>query len=420
MSPSPLIHADFMLGGRTARRLFHDVAAALPIIDYHCHLDAAALASDRRFNDLTELWIATDPYKHRAMRILGIRESLITGAASAREKYDAWTAAVPRLVGNPLYHWTALELKRYFGIDEPLCPESADRIWEHAGERLRSAEFSARSLLARMNVACVCTSDTIADDLSPHAQLAGWGVKVVPSLRIDGLAPAKLDASRLDLFHRAGCRLADHALDVVDYDPASDDAGRFRELARFYTQRGWVLQLHLGAQRRTSSRLRGLVGPAGGYATIGSACNIPALCALLDDLEQVAALPRTILYPLNPSDYPALATLTGSFAQDGVAGKIQLGPAWWYNDHDLGIRAHLDALSRYGVLSTFIGFTTDSRSLLSMVRHEYFRRVLCDWIGAQVDAGLLPDDATLLDGLVRGICHDNAAHMLSLNKDSHS
>ncbi|MCX7007263.1 MAG: glucuronate isomerase [Kiritimatiellaeota bacterium] len=390
------IHDDFLLKTAAARRLFHEHAAGLPIVDYHNHLDPHALAEDRAFANITQLWIAMDPYKHRAMRIAGVPERLITGASTDREKFDAWAATVPLTLGNPLFHWTALELKRCFDIGETLSPETAGRIWEQCNEKLRTKAFTARQLIARANVEVLCTSDRLSDDLAAHAALAqsDFTTRVLPSPR-DAEAP---DAARLDAFARLGCRLADHAVN-------SFDSETLRVCAREYARRGWILQLHFGAQRETSTRLRQLAGPAGGYATIGNACDIPALCGFLDALEKKGSLPRTILYPLNPADFAAIATLTGSFAADGVRGKIQFGPAWWYNDHALGIRQQLDALASYGLLATFIGMTTDSRSLLSMVRHEYFRRVLCDWLGDKVAAGELPAD---LGALVRAVCYENA------------
>lgn len=393
------VHGDFLLRTRTAQRLYHEVAADLPVIDYHNHLDPRHLADDRRFSNLTELWIATDPYKHRAMRIAGVPERLITGEAGDREKFDAWAATVPMTLGNPLFHWTALELHRFFGIDELLSAQNAGRVWEVCNDCLASPGFSARNLTGCFRVACLCTSDGPRDDLSAHARLAesDFATRVIPTVR--DAEPA--DVAHFDEFHRLGCRLADHA--VAGAPPEALAA-----CAREYARRGWILQLHLGAQRQTSTRLRQLAGPAGGYATIGNACDIPALCRFLDGLEQEGLLPRTILYPLNPADYAALATLTGSFAEDGVRGKIQMGPAWWYNDHAWGIRQHLEALSSYGLLSSFIGMTTDSRSLLSMVRHEYFRRVLCDWLGGQVEAGAFPDDDAWLAPLVRAISFENA------------
>ncbi len=406
---SEFIHNDFLLKTQTARRLYHEFAEGLPIIDYHCHLDPRELADDRQFENLTQVWIASDPYKHRAMRIAGVPERWITGDATDREKFDAWAATVPQTVGNPLFHWTALELKRYFGVTEWLSSESAPRVWETCNSLLRSPGYTARRLIERANVECLCTSDRLEDDLDSHARLAqsDFATRVLPSLRVDDCETVDraLVAQRLDVFEQAGCQLADHALD----DFGSDNV---RFLAREYGRRGWIMQLHIGAQRQTSSRLRRLAGPAGGYATIGRSCDIPGLCRFMDDLEKEECLPRMILYPLNPADNAALATLTGSFAEDGVRGKIQFGPAWWYNDHALGIRNQLDALASYGLLSAFIGMTTDSRSLLSMTRHEYFRRVFCDWLGDQVQARSLPDDDQLLGPLVRAVAYENARRWL--------
>ncbi|MBI5770341.1 MAG: glucuronate isomerase [Verrucomicrobia bacterium] len=464
---STFLHDDFLLGSPLARRLYHETAAPLPIVDYHCHLDPHDLATDRRFENLAQLWVTGDPYKHRAMRIVGVPERVITGDASDREKFDAWAATVPHTLGNPLHHWTALELRRYFDLDEPLTSASADRIWSAANARLAGPGFTARGLLARRGVACVCTSDRLLDDLSAHTAIArdGGGLRVWPSLRADDIVAVEApgfpawvrqlgratDVSisdydafrtavtrRLDAFSDAHGKLSDHGLDDFHYVPTSEaetaalfarclageslspaEVGRLRSgLLRFlggeYARRGWIMQLHLGAQRRTSSRLRRLAGPAGGYAAIGPGTDVASLVAWLDDLEEAGALPRTILYPLNPADFAPLAVLAGSFVEDGVRGKVQLGPAWWFNDHALGMRAQLEAVANYGLLAVFIGMTTDSRSLLSLVRHEYFRRVLCDWIGAQVAAGALPDDPAALTTLVQSVSHDNARRALAL------
>lgn len=461
------IHDDFLLTTSTARRLYHAHAAALPIIDYHCHLDPRDLGSDRRFDNLAQLWVTSDPYKHRAMRIAGVPEAKITGGASEREKFDAWAATVPLTLGNPLHHWTALELKRYFGVDTLLSAATAEAIWTTCNAQLPEPTYSALGLLAQRAVACVCTSDRLLDDLAVHAACSeqARAPRVLPSLRADDVVAIESETFlpwlrdlaaatrtpirnlddfraativRLEIFARAGCRLSDHALDAFQYRPTSDTtaaalfarrlAGEvlssddtialrsalLRFLGTEYARRGWIMQLHLGAQRQTSSRLRRLAGPAGGYATIGNACDLPSLCAWFDDLERAEALPRINLYPLNPTDFVPLAVLTGSFAEDGVAGKLQLGPAWWFNDHAAGMRAQLEALANHGLLATFIGMTTDSRSLLSLSRHEYFRRVLCDYLGEQVERGILPRDETVLASLVTRLCHDNAHAALKL------
>lgn len=374
---------DFLLQSPAARRLYHEHAAPLPVIDYHCHLDPQRLASDAPFANITQLWIAPDQYKHRAMRLTGVPEQFITGNASDREKFDRWAATAPLTLGNPLFDWTRLELKRYFDIDELLTPASADRIWE----RCNATRYTPRQLLARANVEIICTSNL------PDEELLPLGPTVLPSLR----DAETVDAGRFDYFAKFGCRLADHGVD----DPRQLDP--LLPLAREYARRGWAMQLHLGAQRQTSSRLRAIAGPRGGYATIGNPCDIPALCRFLDTLDKDDALPRTILYPLNPADYAAIATLTGSFP-----GKLQFGPAWWFNDHALGIRQQLETLASYGLLATFIGMTTDSRSFLSLSRHEYFRRLLCNFLAE------LSGDETLTSALVAGICHDNAHRWLEL------
>ena len=461
------IHENFLLATKTGRALFHEVAAPAPIIDYHCHLDPSDLAADRSFENLTQLWVTGDPYKHRAMRIAGVPEALITGVASDREKFERWAATVPQTLGNPLHHWTALELTRTFGVTEPLNSATAAHIWDVCNARLRTPGFTARGLLAQRNVACVCTSDRLLDDLSAHAALAqsGFSPRVLPSLRADditavdapdyvgwvrrlGVATATaLDSyeafrhaigGRLDEFDRLGCRLSDHALDDFIYASVSETdtaalfarrlggetlgaaevvrlrSGLLRFLGLEYSRRRWIMQLHLGAQRDTSSRLRRLAGPAGGYAGIGRACDVPSLVAWLNDLESAGALPRTVLYPLNPADFTPLAVLAGSFVEDGVPGKLQLGPAWWFNDHAAGMRVQLEAISNYGLLAVSIGMTTDSRSLLSMVRHEYFRRVFCDWLGAQAEAGAMPADLAELGTLVCAVCGENARRALAL------
>lgn len=461
----PLIHDDFLLGNETARRLFHGHAAKLPIVDYHSHAATGDLAQDRTYANLAELWIAPDQYKHRALRALGVEEAFIVGDAPPHEKFARWSAAVPQLLGHPLYHWTALELKNYFGIDAPLNPATADSIWREANAALRQPSHTARSLLARERVEIVCGSDRLLDPLDDYAALArsGFATKVLPSLRADDVLAVEGDGfllwlhqlarttgtevssfdglchaldRQLDRFAAHGCTISDHGIDTLDYvsiaakDAAAVYARRFSGstlppleaaqlrsailnfLARSYARRGWTMQLHLGAQRQTSSRLRQIAGPAGGYATIGRPTDIARLCRLLDDLELAGALPRTILFTLNPADNAAFATITGSFTEPGVPGKVQFGPAWWFNDHELGIRLHLETLAHHGLLSTFVGMTTDSRSLLSMSRHEYFRRVLCNFLGEQAARGAFPDDEPLLAEYVRRICYTNARDML--------
>jgi len=464
---SAFIHDNFLLWSESARRLYHDYAKPAPIVDYHGHLDPEDLAADRRYDNLAQLWVTNDPYKHRAMRMAGVPEQAITGSATEREKFDRWAETVPMTAGGPLHHWSAMELKRYFDWDAPLSAANAGKAWDACNAQLAGAGHTVRGLLARANVACVCTSDRLTDDLSPHVAIAreGGALRVLPSLRADDLlavdSPGFLPwlgtlgnmtggairdyegfraavSRRLDVFAQAGCRLSDHGLDDFCHEPVSEaeaaglfagtlrgetlaarDTVRLRTaLLRFlgteYGRRGWIMQLHVGAQRRTSTRLRKLAGAAGGYSGIGVGCNVPALIAWLDDLESAGVLPRTILYPLNPADFVPLAVLSGSFVADGVPGKLQLGPAWWFNDHAAGMRAQFAAMANYGMLAVSIGMTTDARSPLSMVRQEYFRRIFCDWLGDQVETGALPPDLVEVGQLVRNVCFENARRFLSL------
>ena len=371
---------SFLLRTETAQRLFQEYAASLPVIDYHCHLSPADIADNRRFSDLTQLWIDCDPYKWRAMRLNGIGERLITGDSSARERFTAWAHTLPRLAGNPLFHWSCMELSRYFGIDEILGPDNAARIWDHCNEWLKVPDLQVQGLLKKARVEIVCTSDELLDDLSPHAALEPEtdGLCLLPSLRGDSILAfqdpdfaawlerlAKLTSlsvaslqdykkavsARLDSFSRAGCLLADHSLDRFSFDPADEKTaeGLFqavlggrplqaRELMGLqshvlvflggeYARRGWAMQLHLGAQRQTSTRLRNLLGPAGGFTCMGNSVDVAALCAFLDCLESRGSLPRTVLYNLNPADTEMLASLSGSFVQEGVVCKVQPGPA---------------------------------------------------------------------------------------------
>jgi glucuronate isomerase len=454
---------DFLLHSTVAARLYHEHAAPLPIIDYHCHVDPRAVAEDRSFDDIADLWVTNDPYKWRAMRINGIPEATITGAASAYERFAAWARTVPYTVGNPLFHWTGLELKRYFGIDIALAPETAEAIWRDCNAQLRRPDsgLTARGILARTKVECLCTSDDLLDSLEWHRAAAARVAppRMLPSLRADSIVAvdepdfpswvrrlsdiaarriATLDdfkaavLDRLDHFHRHGCRFADHGLDQPVFAAASDSVAAAvfarlmdgappspheREqlrtnlllfLGAAYHARDWAMQLHIGAQRTTSSRLRALAGPAGGYACIGRSSDVERVCLLLNALEDAGALPRTILYTLNPADNDMYASLTGSFTEDGVPGKVQFGPAWWWNDHQEGIVRHFKVLCSLGLISRFIGMTTDSRSLLSYSRHEYFRRILCDQIGALVERGEMPNDDALLQRLVTDLCYANA------------
>jgi glucuronate isomerase len=463
------IPENFLLKTRAARRLYFDFARDMPIFDYHCHLPAADIAANRGFDNLAQAWLAGDHYKWRAMRANGTPERLITGASSDEEKFQAWAETVPATIGNPLYHWTHLELRRYFGVRGTLGPRSAAGIYSECSRQLATDEFHVRGLLRRMNVRVLCTTDDPADSLADHDHLRGdpsFPVTVVPAFRpdpalaietpgpfnawVDRLASAAhidirdyttfLEALRLrrDWFHERGCRISDHGIEEPYAEaftdaqvrrifqearagsaPGRDDARVFRsallvELGRLYAEKGWAWQLHLGALRDINTRaLRGL-GAASGYDTMGDFAIVRPLARLLDTLDAEGRLPRTILYSLNPADNAALAAMIGCFSEDGVRGKMQFGAAWWFNDQKEGMEAQMRTLASLGLLARFVGMLTDSRSFLSFPRHEYFRRILCGMLGDQVENGEIPRDFTLVGGIVRDICWNNAAAYFSL------
>ena len=437
------IHSDFLLESPLARTLYHEYVEGLPIADYHNHLVPSELASDRRFDDIGQLWVASDPYKHRAMRLHGENESVITGPATTREKFEAWARTLPHTLGNPLFHWSAMEMKNVFGLDEMPDAECTGRVWDACNERLAEDTFSTMGILRQFGVKVLSTSDDLLDDVFVHSSVKG-DIKVTPSLRADSIvgfgagwleklgSPASLDAfiaavdARLDEFGHNGCRVADHALDdgwrfvLTDYDTAAKlyEAEEYADvrlksyilghLASEYARRDWAMLLHIGAQRFTNSRLRSLVGPAGGYASIGNTCDIKSLCTFMDSPDVKGELPRTVLFTLNPADNAALATLTGSYSQDGVVGKVQFGPAWWYNDHLLGMTDQLENLAAYSLMPQFIGMTTDSRNVLSFSRHDYFRRILCNWMADKALRGQFPSDEAYLGKIAADISFNNA------------
>ena len=459
---------DFLLHGDTARELYHSFAADQPIVDYHCHLPAGDLAADRRFANLFEIWLEGDHYKWRAMRANGVAERYCTGDAPPYEKFAAWAETVPRTLRNPLYHWTHLELARHFGIHDLLNEATAPAVWSRANARLADGDLSAQGILRRFKVTSICTTDDPADSLAHHAALAASPLEigVHPTFRPDaalrigdpagfnqwldklGAAanttiarlPDLLDAlrARHDDFHTHGCRLSDHGLDRCPRSIAGDaeaartfdrargsasvgaeDAERFAGYLMVFfgtldAERGWTKQLHLGALRNVNSPMLATLGRDTGFDAIGDWPQIAPLAAYLDTLARADALPKTILYNLNPSDNYAFATLAGSFQDGRVAGKIQFGTAWWFLDQREGIEWQVNALSNAGLLSRFVGMVTDSRSFMSFPRHEYFRRVLCSLIGADVDRGELPRDMDLVGAMIRGICVENARRYLDL------
>ena len=457
---------DFLLSNDAARRLYRQFAATQPILDYHCHLRAQDIAENRRFANLYEIWLEGDHYKWRAMRANGVAEKYITGDATPYEKYLAWARTVPYTLRNPLYHWTHLELQRYFGITELLDESSAPAIWERANAALAGG-LSAQAILQKFGVKVVCTTDDPTDDLRHHHEIAkaNLATRVFPTFRPDkalGVGDAEfvtwieqlsrvadtevrdlnsfLDALRRrhDSFHAIGCRLSDHGLEHCYAMPCSDGAaaGIFSkalagqtvtpdERAQFASflmlffghldaEKGWTKQLHLGARRNVNSWARRTIGMDAGFDTIGDFSQGGALAAYLDLLAKENALPRMILYNVNPADTFQFATLIGSFQDGHEPGKIQYGSAWWFLDQKQGITAQIDALSNAGLLSRFIGMVTDSRSFMSYPRHEYFRRILCDIIARDVERGELPDDDAILGPLIEKVCYFNAKNYLKL------
>ncbi|MCI0708374.1 MAG: glucuronate isomerase [Ignavibacteriae bacterium] len=462
--PTPFLHDDFMLDTKRARELYHTYTEQLPIIDYHCHVSPKDIAEDRRFSNLTEIWLAGDHYKWRAMRACGVDERFITGDASDWEKFEKWAETVPKTLRNPLYHWTHLELKRPFGIaDRLLNSDTARGIWNVCNAKLGTPDFSTRGIQKKMNVEVVCTTDDPTDTLEYHRKIqtdATFSVKVYPTFRPDkamavddpkaftryrkllstaaGMEIRTFEGflaalrKRHDFFHQMGCRLSDHGLEtmyaaeytereiksifvrLVQGKALSPDAKlKFKsavlyELAVMDWEKGWAQQYHLGALRSVNTRMLRELGPDTGYDTIGDFEVARPLARFLDKLERENKLAKTILYNLNPRDNEVFASMIGNYQGGSVEGKMQYGSAWWFLDQMDGMTKQLEALSNMGVLSQFIGMLTDSRSLLSYPRHEYFRRLLCNILGSEMERGLIPDDIQLVGNMVKDISYFNA------------
>ena len=466
---------DFLLQTKTARTLYHEHAAKMPIYDYHCHLPVEKIAADARFDNLTQAWLAGDHYKWRAMRANGIAEKYITGKANDYEKFEKWAQTVPYCLGNPLYHWTHLELKNPFDIkNKLLCPDTAKEIYRHASDMLRTPQFSVRNIMRKMNVRLVCTTEDPLDLLEHHKKIRddGFEIKVhaafrpdkamavedLPALNafIEKLGSAAdteitdyhsyIEALRIrhDYFHVNGCRLSDHGLDTAyaeDYteteinsifdkiirgkDLAPGEQLKFKsammfEFALMDYEAGWVQQLHIGALRNNSTRMFKALGPDIGCDSMDDRQIARPLSRFLDRLDANNELPKTILYNLNPRDNALFATMIGNFqsAEGGsTPGKMQYGSAWWFLDQKDGMEEQVRVLANMGLLSRFIGMLTDSRSFLSYPRHEYFRRILCNMLGGDVEAGLLPNDIALLGKMVEDICFNNARNYFSMALD---
>ena len=460
---SRLIHERFLLQSDEADRLYHDHAAGLPILDYHTHLPPAEVAGDRRWENLAQVWLGGDHYKWRQMRANGVAERFCTGDASDREKFDAFAGVVPYLLRNPLYHWCHLELARYFGIDDLLLSAAtAGEVWERSSAELQGG-LSARSLIEKSRVVAFCTSDDPVDSLEHHAAVAAdptFAARMLPTWRpgrllalgdpgswnawVDELSAAAdveiatFDdlvaalAVRREAFHAAGCRLSDHALAEGLFAPASPTAHRgafdrlrsgnalnpdesdrlstaiLLELGRLYRESGWTMQLRIGAMRDNNRAMFHALGPDTGYDSMGDRPYAAPLARLLDQLSSEGNLPKTILYNVNPRDTEMLASMLGCFEDGSVPGKMQLGAAWWFLDQKDGIERQLEAISQIGSLRRFVGMVADSRSFLSFSRHEYFRRILCNMLGADMAAGLLPRDFGLVGALVEDVCFRNA------------
>ena len=458
---------DFLLRTETAKVLYHEYAAKVPICDYHCHIDPKEIWEDRRFNNITELWLGGDHYKWRIMRSNGVDEYYITGDAPAREKFQKFAEALPRCIGNPMYHWCHLELKNYFGYEGVLNGETAQEVWELTLKKLEDPVFSARGLILGSNVAMVGTTDDPCSDLKYHALIAGsdFPAKVCPSFRPDPAVNihkpgfkayiAKLSetsgvqirtvedvrkalSQRIDFFNANGCRASDHGLDYVMYREASEeeleaifakamagDSVSLEETEKYqtaivlhcgreYARVGWAMQLHFSCMRNPNSRKLAALGPDTGFDSMASTDSCAATYRLMDAWERDGKLPKTILYSLNPADDQWIDTLLGAFQGPEIPGKIQHGSAWWFNDNKTGMQNQMTSLGHLGILGNFIGMLTDSRSLLSYARHEYFRRILCDLIGTWVENGEYPADMQMLGNLVEDISFRNAKRYFNL------
>lgn len=457
----PFIHDDFLLGNKTARRLYHEFSEGKPIIDFHCHLSPAMISDDRQFENLGQIWLEGDHYKWRAMRTNGIPERYCTGDASQYEKFEKWAETVPSVIGNPLYHWTHLELARYFNIFDLLSPATSGKIYDKASEMLRSMEFSTRSLIKKMKVEVICTTDDPSDTLEHHAKLKGsFEIPVLPTFRPDNVvktddplkfiqyisrlgesAGVSIDSfeslvealdKRHEFFHSMGGRLSDHGLDrfyysQFEYDQVNkifhrllkgrmidaDETEKYRtaimvELCRMNHKRGWTQQFHVGAMRNNNSRMFRLMGPDTGWDSIGIPQDALKMSAFLNVLDNTDQLAQTILYNLNPADNEMMVAMAGNFNDGSRPVKVQYGAAWWFLDQKTGMEKHLKDLSALGILGRFVGMVTDSRSFLSYPRHEYFRRIACNLIGEEVEKGTIPDDDGLLKPLIEGISYNNA------------
>lgn len=460
---------NFLLTTQTAENLFHKYAKEMPIIDYHCHISPQEIYDNKKFKNLTAAWLYGDHYKWRLMRSFGIDEKYITGESTDYEKFIAYVKSIETAIGNPLYHWTHLELQRYFGIYEVINQENAPIIWEKANKLLAQDDFKVREIIKKSNVKAICTTDDPTDSLEYHIKLKkenDFTTKVFPAFRPDKALginkPAFVDwvkklsevsnekvdnfdgfltalESRINFFHSVGCRVSDHALDYVPYAEASkeeisqifakalkgkgvtiEEETKFRTfimrfLGKNYTKLGWVMELHINAFRDNNSAMLEKMGPDTGFDSINDSNVSYPLSKLLNALEKENSLPKTILFSLNPNDNYILGTLLGCFQEGGISGKIQLGAAWWFDDNKDGMIEQMKALANLGLFSSFVGMLTDSRSFLSYTRHEYFRRILCEYVGNFVENGEFPNDEKLLKNIIENICYKNAENYFEMD-----
>lgn len=462
-----LINDNFLLETNAARELYNEFAKDLPIVDYHCHIDAKEIAEDINFKNITELWLKGDHYKWRLMRASGIEEKYITGDAPDKEKFMMWAKAIESAFGNPLYHWTCLELTRYFGIEEPLTTENAEEIWNKTNEMLQSGELSARKIMARSKVELICTTDDPCDSLIYHEQIkdSGFECKVLPAFRPDNIVDIEKESfnsyleklenvsgkkisnmadlkdaltSRLDHFESHGCKISDHGMEFILYKEnlsvtsddvlakklSSSDAKLSEEeltayksdlmlfFAREYARRGWTMQLHFGCKRNVNSVMLNSVGINCGCDTItGSFDFVTPLTGFMDRLNSEGLLPKMIIYSLNPSDNTVIDTLCGCYNDGSVPGKIQHGAAWWFNDNLIGMEEQLKSLCAQSPLPCFVGMLTDSRCFLSYTRHEYFRRIFCNYLGDAIERNRFPDDKRILKEIIERVCYKNSLAM---------
>lgn len=453
---------NFLLSTECARKLYHEYAETMPVLDYHCHINPQEIAEDRQFKNITQVWLGGDHYKWRQMRSNGVDEYYITGDAPDREKFQKWAETLEKLIGNPLYHWSHLELKRYFGYEGHLSGETAEEVWNLCNKKLQAPDMSVRGLILKSNVTLICTTDDPVDSLEWHEKIKAdesFDVQVLPAWRpdkatnveaaifpeyvrklaevgdmeIQSFADLKRAIlKRMAYFDERGCKVSDHGIDYVVCVPAAEEEVEgifqkglkgetltFEEIAKYktaflqflgreYHRLGWVMQLHFGCKRNNNGLMFQKLGPDTGYDCINNYAPADQLADFLDSLNCTDELPKTILYSLNPNDNAVIGTVLGCFQDSSAAGKIQQGSAWWFNDHKTGMTEQMTSLANLGMLANFVGMLTDSRSFLSYTRHEYFRRILCELLGGWVENGEYPEDYKVLEDIVRGVSYRNA------------